>query len=260
MVKVIKVEDLYFKYNDTDEFALKGVSFDIEKGESVGLIGPNGAGKTTLLLNLVGVLKGSGYIEILKLPLKKKNLREIRKKVGFLFQNPDDQLFNLTVWDDLSFGLLNLGLKEDEIKKRIEDVLNWLDLKGYETKSPHHLSFGEKKRIALATVLVLKPEIFIFDEPTSNLDYYSKIVLMEYIKSLNQTKIIASHDLDFIYKVTDKVILLNNGKIIEIGKTEKILGNEKLLKSNKLYVPLLLRIEKLVKDKSILSKLNQNLE
>jgi cobalt/nickel transport system ATP-binding protein len=225
---VIEVKNLRFKYPDGQE-ALKGIDFKIYEGESVALLGPNGAGKSTLLLNLNGVLKGEGEIFICGLPVNEKNIREIRRLIGLVFQDPDDQLFMPTVYDDVAFGPLSFGLPREEVKERVNKALKAVGLEGYEKRSPHHLSLGEKKRASIATVLSLQPEILILDEPTSNLDPRGRRQLIELLNSLNHTKIIATHDLSFAWKTSERIAMIYEGEIVVFSEKRKILLNDNLL-------------------------------
>lgn len=237
MTKVIEVKNLNFSYPDGN-FKLENLNFEVFKNESIAIIGPNGSGKTTLILNLVGILKGEGEIKIFDVPLKKENLKFIRKKIQVVFQNPDDQLFSPTVFDDISFGPLNLGLNKDEVIKKVDYALKVVGMEKYKYHFPQHLSFGQKKKVSIATVLSIEPEVIIFDEPTIGLDPKSRKNIIEIIKNLKGTKIIASHDLDMIYYLCDRVILMNSGKIIKIGYKEEVLKDEELLFNNDLEIPL----------------------
>jgi len=250
MKKIIEIKNLNYTYPDGKQ-ALKNINLDIFEGESVGIIGPNGAGKTTLLLHLNGILRGKGFISVFGNEINNGNLKIIRSKVGLVFQNPDDQLFSLTVFDDIAFGLLNMNIPPSEIKERINKVLKDLDLINYENLIPHHLSLGEKKRVSLATILVMEPEILVLDEPTSNLDPYSKRHLISILKKLKITKIIASHDLEMVLELTDRVILLNKGEKITEGKSIEILSNKNLMEANLLEVPLSLAFNSATKRKLI---------
>lgn len=250
MKKIIEIKNLNYTYSDGKQ-ALKNINLDIFEGESVGIIGPNGAGKTTLLLHLNGILRGKGFISVFGNEINNGNLKIIRSKVGLVFQNPDDQLFSLTVFDDIAFGLLNMNIPPSEIKERINKVLKDLDLINYENLIPHHLSLGEKKRVSLATILVMEPEILVLDEPTSNLDPYSKRHLISILKKLKITKIIASHDLEMVLELTDRVILLNKGEKITEGKSIEILSNKNLMEANLLEVPLSLVFNSATKRKLI---------
>ena len=235
---IIKVKDLHYTYPDGVE-ALKGVSFDVWEGECLGVVGPNGAGKSTLLLHLNGLLKGSSPdgetpVLIKGAPISDENLKEVRRTVGLVFQDPDDQLFSPTVFDDVAFGPLNLGLNPDEVRRRVRTALKAMGLEGYENRSSHHLSFGEKKRVAIATVLATSPEVLVLDEPTANLDPLGRWELIELLKGLPQTKIIASHDLEMIRELCDRVVLLNGGRSVAVGPTERILNDRELLVRSRL--------------------------
>ncbi len=225
---IIQVDNLKFTYPDGQE-ALKGVSFTIYEGESIALLGPNGAGKSTLLLHLNGILKGEGEIKVAGISLKNGDLYEVRRKIGFVFQDPDDQLFMPTVYEDIAFGPLSFGVSPEEVEKRVKKALNEVGLPGFEKRAPHHLSLGEKKRVSLATVLSLEPEILVLDEPTSNLDPKSRRELIQLLKSFAHTKIIATHDILFAYEVTEKTLLLYQGKLVAYGPSKEILSNDKML-------------------------------
>ncbi len=227
-MEIIKVEGLRYSYPDGRDI-LDGVTFTVEEGECFGIIGPNGAGKTTLLLNLLGILKGRGNIEILGEKLNKKNLNKIRRDVGFVFQDPDVQLFSSTLFDDIAFGPYNLGLSPSCVEKRVHEALSFVGLSGYEKRVPHHLSIGEKRRAAIATVLAMKPKVLLLDEPSSFLDPRMKRELIKLLNNMNITKIIVSHDFDFMSKVCSRVAVLYKGKIAYIDKPESLFKNEKLL-------------------------------
>lgn len=237
MKKIIEVKNLNYSYPN-GSFKLKNINFEIFEKESVGIIGPNGAGKTTLVLNLNGILFGEGSIRILEYELNKKNLKEIRKRMQIVFQNPDDQLFSSTVYDDVAFGPRNLGLSDKEVEERVKRSLEDVEMINKINFFPEHLSFGEKKRVSIATVLSMNPEIIIFDEPTIGLDPYSKRNITRIIKNIDCTKILVSHDLDMIYELCNRVILMNDGKIVKIGEKNEILLNKKILEENSLEIPL----------------------
>ncbi|MFC1992768.1 energy-coupling factor ABC transporter ATP-binding protein, partial [Chloroflexota bacterium] len=201
----------------------------IYRGETVALIGPNGAGKSTLLLHLNGILHSNGAVKIFDRPFDDKNLRWLRSKVGLVFQNPDDQLFSTIVFDDVAFGPINMEYSETEVKESVSRALNWVGMTGYEQRSPHHLSIGEKKRIAIATVLSMSPEILVIDEPTSNLDPQSKWMLIGLLKRLPMTRIIATHDLELVQDLCTRTIILDKGQIIADGPTSQILADMPLL-------------------------------
>ncbi len=241
MRKIIAVKNLEYIYPD-DTSALRGINIDIFKNESIGLIGPNGAGKSTFLLHLNGILRqGQGSVEILGIKMEEKNLTKIRQKVAIVFQQPDDQLFMPTVFDDIAFGPINAGYSEEKVRKKVREALREVGMAGYEKRCPHHLSLGEKKRISLATVLSMEPEILILDEPTSNLDPRARRHLIELLKNLTLTKIVAGHDLELILEICQRVILLDEGKIITNGGAREVLSNKSLMEYHGLEVPLSLK-------------------
>jgi cobalt/nickel transport system ATP-binding protein len=227
--KAIEINELSYSYPD-GQCGLTGINLTIYCGESVALIGPNGAGKSTLLLHLNGILRGNNSaVKVLGLPVEDKNIREIRKKVGMVFQDPEDQLFSLNVFEDVAFGPVNMGYPEKEVGRRVKQALQEVGMQGYEKRSSHHLSIGEKKRVAIATVLSLDPEILALDEPTSSLDPRGKWALINFLKELNITKVVASHDLDLVKILCKRTIILDGGKVVADDATENILGDEKLL-------------------------------
>ncbi len=231
--KVIAIRELTYTYPDGIK-ALDNINLDVFEGESVGIIGPNGAGKSTLLLHLNGILKGNSYIRILDLDIKNENLSQVRNKVGMVFQNPENQLFMPTVFDDVSFGPINMKLPKTEVERCVSEALKEVDMLDSIKRFPHHLSFGEKKRISIATVLSMKPEILALDEPTSNLGPKARFELIELLKNINKTKIIASHDLEMILEVCSRSVILGKGRIIKIGPTREILSNFSLLEKHSL--------------------------
>jgi len=231
MDKVIEIKNLSFNYPDGHQ-GLKNVDLIVCPGENVAVIGPNGAGKSTLLLHLNGILRGNSTVKICGLVMEDKNLKEIRKRVGLVFQDPEDQLFSLSVFDDVAFGPINMDYSESEVRQRVTRSLEWVGMGGYEQRSPHHLSFGEKKRIAIATVLSLDPEILVIDEPTSNLDPRSKWTLVELLKQFPMTKIIATHDLELVNALCHRTVVMDEGKVVADGDTEVILGDIPLLKDH----------------------------
>jgi len=236
----VQVTDLNFSYPDKTN-ALKNINFSLGKGQSLGIIGPNGSGKSTLLLHLNGVLKQDGSVRIFGDLIKKQNIKTIRRKVGLVFQDPNDQLFMPTVFDDVAFGPLNLGMDRDQIEKKVKITMKNLGLNGYEEKNPSHLSLGERKKVSLATVLVLEPQILVLDEPTANLDPGSKKSFINIIKKISTTKIIASHDMDSIFDLCGRVLMMNDGRIVTQGKSEHILMDKELLEANNLELPSQLR-------------------
>jgi len=226
--EIVKIDNLSFCYPDGQQ-ALTNVCLTVRQGETVALIGPNGAGKSTLLLHLNGILRSNGVVKIFGRPIDDKSLRWVRSQVGLVFQNPDDQLFSPTVFDDVAFGLINMGYSEAEVREAVTRALDWVGMAGYEPRSPHHLSVGEKKRIAIATVLSMSPEILVIDEPTSNLDPGSKWSLIGLLKRLPMTKIVASHDLELVRALCPRAIIFDHGQVIADGATSQILTNISLL-------------------------------
>ncbi len=236
MESAIRIMRLAFDYPDGQK-ALNNITLTVNQGETVALIGPNGAGKSTLLLHLNGLLRSNGSVNILGKLINEQNLKWVRTKVGLIFQNPDDQLFSPTVFDDVAFGPLNMGLPESEIRKRVSQALKSVDMAGYERRSPHHLSTGEKKRIAIATVLSMQPEILALDEPTSSLDPRAKWALIGLLKNLPLTSIIATHDLEVVSALCSRTIILEKGVIIADSPTGAILADKALLVSHGLAAP-----------------------
>jgi len=240
--KIIQIEDLNYSYPDGNK-ALEGIKLDVQEGESLGVIGPNGAGKTTLLLHFNGLLNGNNTarIEVLDLKVNNQNLRNIRKAVGFVFQDPQDQLFMPTVYEDVSFGPVNLGWDKDKVKENTQQALEEVTLSEKAGHLSHHLSLGEKKRVSIATVLSMKPEILILDEPSANLDPAARRHLIDLLKRLSVTKIIAGHDLELILELCNRVVVLDKGRVVADGETRAILGNTLLMNQHSLEVPLSLK-------------------
>lgn len=237
---MIEFQNVSFAFENNKE-VLKNLSFNIEKGESVGLIGANGAGKSTLMKLMVGLLTGDGRIIIDGVEVNRKKLYEIRGKIGFVLQNSDDQMFMPTVLEDMMFAPLNYGLSRQEAEKKVDEVLARLNISEYKDKYNHKISGGEKRMAAIATILAMDPEIILMDEPTSALDPYNRRIVINTIKELNQTKLIASHDLDMILDTCDRVILLSKGEIVADGPVREILSNKELLESNRMELPLSLK-------------------
>lgn len=236
MNPVIEIKNLSYTYPDGNA-ALENVSLEVEEGDCIGLIGPNGAGKSTLLLHLNGILRGNNQIRVDSLEINSETLPRIREKVALVFQDPEHQLFMPTVYEDLAFGPINLGWSKDQVNLQVDLALREVDMLTAKFRSSHHLSFGEKKRIALATVLSMRPKILILDEPTSNLDPKHRWEMIDLFKGLNITKIIATHDLEMVSVLCNKVALLNRGRLKAFGPTEEILGNKDLLVTYDLAKP-----------------------
>jgi cobalt/nickel transport system ATP-binding protein len=236
METAVRIENLSFDYPDGQK-ALKNISLAIRPGETVALIGPNGAGKSTLLLHLNGILRSNGSVSILGKPVNEHNLKWVRSQVGLIFQNPDDQLFSPTVFDDVAFGPLNMGLSEKLVHARVSRALQSVGMSGYEKRSPHHLSLGEKKRIAIASVLSMQPEILALDEPTSSLDPRAKWALVGLLANLPLTRLVATHDLEVVSALCARTVIMENGIVIADGPTREILADKKLLISHGLAAP-----------------------
>lgn len=229
----IQIEDLSYFYHET-HLALDCVSLNIQEGEKVALVGPNGAGKTTLLLHLNGILQGKGKIRIDGEELQEKNLRAIRAKVGMVFQLPDDQLFSATVYDDVAFGLIYQGLKNGAIEHRVRESLKVVGMEGSEQRAPYHLSLGEKKRVALATVLSMQPQILAIDEPTAGLDPGGRRSLINLLKDLSQTIIVATHDLALVKELFPRLVIMDGGRVEFDGNCSDALADQALLRKHSL--------------------------
>ena len=246
---MIEFDNVTFAY-EKGKPVLSAVSFKIEKGETVGLIGANGAGKSTvmkLLLGLTGPGAGtgaaagvleSGRIVVDGLEVLPRNLAQIRRKLGFVLQNSDNQMFMPTVFEDMLFGLLNYGMRREEAEQRVDEVLNMLGQENLKHLYNHKISGGEKRMAAVATVLAMDPEVLLMDEPTSALDPCNRRIIINTILRLPRTKIITSHDLDMIYDTCGRVILLSQGRIAADGAAEEILRDKDLLESNRMELPL----------------------
>ena len=232
----VVLTDLRYSYPDGTE-ALRGVSFSIHPGESVAIIGPNGAGKSTLILHLNGILRGEGSVRVLGTPVEDRTLRDIRRKVGVVFQDPEDQLFLTKVADDVAFGPSNMGLSKSEIEQRVAEALAAVGMEGFADRSVHLLSYGEKKRIATATVLAMRPDVLVLDEPTSNLDPKARRQLINALLRLPVTRIIVTHDLPVAYEMCSRALLLSKGRIVADGSTQEILADTALLRANDLELP-----------------------
>lgn len=237
----IILEQVAYTYPDGKE-ALNGISFEIHHGESVAIVGANGAGKSTLLLSLVGILfPNSGDIIIGDVPVTKQTLSLVRQKIGFTFQNADDQLFNATVYDDVAFGPRNYKLSEDEVKKRVDKALDIVGVSHLKDRPPYKLSGGEKRSVSIAAVLSMEPDILLMDEPSAALDPKSRRRLINLLKDFKHTKVITTHDLDLVLDVCDRTIVLGNGQVLADGPTIELLNDEKLLSNCGLEKPLSLQ-------------------
>lgn len=238
----IELSGVCFSYqNDTD--VLHDIDLSIEHGKSVGLIGANGAGKSTMLKLLVGLLTGyRGAIQVLGLPVEKKNLVDIRKKTGYVFQDSDSQLFMSTVYEDVAFGPRNYGYSEEIVQQRVMEALQKVHMEGLKDRQIYRMSGGQKKLVAIATILSMEPEIVLFDEPTIALDPKNRRNLIGILNGMTETKIIVSHDLDMILDTCEETILLADGKVICHGKTEDILKDKALLEKHDMELPLCMQM------------------
>jgi len=237
---VLEIKDLAFAYPDGNQ-ALFGVNLTINEGERVALLGPNGAGKSTLVMHMNGIhptAQGSIYVAGQLVDAKNKEaLKDIRAKVGIVFQDPDDQLFMPTVGEDVAFGPYNMGVRGEELEKVVSESLSKVGMLEYKDRPPHHLSFGQRRRVAVATVLAMNPEILVLDEPSSNLDPASRRELAEILKSLKITLIMVTHDLPYAAELCERSVILSGGIIVADDKTPNILRNESLLSRYRLELP-----------------------
>ena len=236
MHHTIEVHDLSFQYPDGTP-ALRGVSLTIQPGEKVALVGPNGAGKSTLMLHLNGILRGQGQVKVGGVTVEDRNLGKVRAAVGLVFQDPDDQLFSPTVFEDVAFGPLYMGLPEAEVRERTAQALAAVAMSGYSQRISHHLSVGEKKRIAIATVLSMQPEILVLDEPSAGLDPRSRRGLIHLLQELPQTMLVSTHDLRLVAEVASRTLVMDGGRIVADGPTAKLLQDQVLLESHGLEKP-----------------------
>ncbi len=233
----IRAHNLSYVYPDGTQ-ALNSISLEISENEKLAIIGPNGSGKSTLLTLFNGVRKGKGDLHIFDYNVDKKNIGIIKGLVGLVFQNPDDQLFCPTIFEDIAFGPLNLGLPSTEIKKCVTNALSSVGLEGYQNRSSFHLSFGERKLASIATVVAINPRLFALDEPTSNMDLAHRRKIIRWLQGNNKTLVVTTHDLDMALETCYRVILLNKGRIIADAAAKDILMNRKLLEDNDLELPL----------------------
>lgn len=240
---MLEVRNLKYSYN-SDYQALKGVSLKVERGQMIALLGKNGAGKSTLFLHLNGIYQpdeGQVFIDGEELKYDKKSLLKFRQKVGIVFQNPDDQIFAPTVEEDVAFGPLNLGLSMEEVQDRVEESLARVGMSGYEKTAPHHLSGGQKKRVAIAGILAMKPEIMVLDEPTAGLDPQGVVNLSKLLKELNDegiTIIISTHEVDLVPNYANRVFVLVDGELIAEGTPKEIFSQPEILEKANLKVPI----------------------
>ena len=238
---VLDVRGLTFAYPDGTR-ALTGVDLHVHRGERGALLGPNGAGKTTLVLHLNGILggdvgSGGGSVEVSGMPVRRDTLPEIRRRVGIVFQDPDDQLFMPTVRDDVAFGPANLGLRGTELDTRVGEALAVVGMTAYADRPPHHLSFGQRRRVAVATVLAMRPEILVLDEPSSNLDPASRRELAEIVLGLDVTVLMVTHDLPYALQLCERSVILSEGRIVADAPTREVLSDAALMGAHRLELP-----------------------
>jgi cobalt/nickel transport system ATP-binding protein len=233
----LDVRDLAFAYPDGHQ-ALFGVDLRVERGERVALLGPNGAGKTTLVLHLNGILRpGRGSVSVAGLPVDAATMQEVRRRVGVVFQDPDDQLFMPTVGEDVAFGPRNLGLPEAEVRARVAVALEQVGMSGAADRPPHHLSFGQRRRVAVATVLSMHPEVLVLDEPSSNLDPAGRRELAEVLEALPVTMLMVTHDLPYALQLCPRSVVLDRGVVVADGPTRELLADAGLLAAHRLELP-----------------------
>jgi cobalt/nickel transport system ATP-binding protein len=227
----IRIENLDFAYPD-GHVALRGINLCVGPGERIAIVGPNGAGKSTLLLHLNGILRGKGVVNVGEMDVSEDNLRTVRAAVGIVFQNPDDQLFSPTVFEDVAFGPIYMGLPDDEVKRRVMSALRQMGVAEYADRVSHHLSLGEKKRIAIATVLAMDPQVLVLDEPSAGLDPHSRRTLIQLLDQLEPTMLISSHDLRMVKRLCPRTLILDRGEVVADGPTSQLLNDERLLEAH----------------------------
>lgn len=232
-LRAIKIDNLSFSYLQNPPI-LANLNLEIFTGEKVGIIGPNGAGKTTLFLSICGILSPLGHISVFEKPIIPG---AFRPEIGFVFQNPDDQLFSPTVWDDVSFGPENMGLSPQEVAQRVQEALGLTGVSPLKNRIPHQLSGGEKCMVAIASVLSMQPKLVLYDEPSANLDLKARRRLINFLQYSQETILLSSHDLELVLEVCDRVILINQNTIIADGNPQEIMSNQELMENNNLEVP-----------------------
>jgi cobalt/nickel transport system ATP-binding protein len=232
----IELGSLSFSYPDGRR-ALSDVDLRVTQGEKVAVVGPNGAGKSTLFLHLNGILRGQGRVCVAGMELNDKAVRAVRARVGLVFQDPDDQLFSPTVFEDVAFGPLHLGYPHSEVQDRVRRALAAVGMSDYEEQMPHHMSLGERKRIAIATVMAMDPEILVLDEPSAGLDPRARRNLINLLRDLPQTMIVASHDMRLVWELCPRVVILDRGKLVADGPTTALLQDAALMERHGLEVP-----------------------
>ncbi|HFD39430.1 MAG TPA: ABC transporter ATP-binding protein [Anaerolineae bacterium] len=228
--EIIRIENLSFAYPD-GRVALRDIHLTVGEGEKVAVVGPNGAGKSTLFLHLNGILRApnGSRVQVAGLTLDDKTVQAVRARVGLIFQDPDDQLFSPTVFEDVAFGPLYMGLPEEEVRRRVARALEAVGMVGYDELMPHHLSLGERKRIAIATVLAMEPEILVLDEPSAGLDPRARRNLIALLRQLPQTMLVASHDMRLVWDLCPRTVILDGGRLVADGPTVDLLRDEALM-------------------------------
>lgn len=260
-MNVLKADNIFYSYGDGTP-ALNGISLEIKKGDIVALLGKNGAGKSTLFLQFNGILrpdKGKVLIDGEELKYDKESLTKFRQKVGIVFQNPDDQIFAPTVEEDVAFGPLNLKLPMEEVQRRVTTALKRVGMSGFEKKAPHYLSGGQKKRVAIAGILAMEPEIMILDEPMAGLDPVGATKIIKLLKELNDegmTIFISTHDVNLIQDYVDRIFVINDGEIIGDGKPRDIFSNKELLKEAHLKLPIIAQLFEKLEDNDLIPNKN----
>jgi cobalt/nickel transport system ATP-binding protein len=233
----LDVQDLHYHYPDGTP-ALRGVTLQIAPGEKVALVGPNGAGKSTLLMHLNGVLRcAGGQVAVAGQPISDQTIKNVRARVGMVFQDPDDQLFSPTVFDDVAFGPLHMGLNETEVRERVAWALAQVGMVGFERRMPHHMSLGQRKRVAIATVLSMHPDILALDEPSAGLDPRARRELVELLQALSQAMLVSTHDMRLVRDVFPRMVVLAQGQVVADGPTPELLADAALLERYGLEQP-----------------------
>lgn len=244
MTNAIEVRDLHYRYPD-GTWALRGVGFAVGAGERIGLIGPNGAGKSTVLLHLNGLLPEaraeSPCVHVEGIPVTPATLADVRRRVGLLFQDPNDQIFCPTVYEDVAFGPQQLGINREQVRARVEDALSRVGMCGFDQRMPHHLSSGEKRRVCLAGVLACGPSVLALDEPTNSLDPKGRRELIALLRHIPLAQVIATHDLELVVELCQRVVLLAGGVVVADGPTRTVLNDEALMLAHDLERPHILR-------------------
>ena len=234
----LEIRNLAFRYPGGPE-VLRDISLTLRRGEKVALVGPNGAGKSTLLLHLNGILRGKGSLRVEGMPLRDENLPAIRARVGLVFQDADDQLFSPTVFEDVAFGPLHMGLPEGEVRRRVREALAQVGMEGYERRLSHHLSAGEKKRIAIATVLSMSPSLLALDEPSAGLDPRARRNLIRLLRDLPLTMLVSTHDMALVAELFPRMVVMDAGRIVADDATAGLLADAAFLEAHGLETPCL---------------------